>query len=312
MLTGVSAWFARPMVFIWTAYFSALELLSWLLASAPGCLISPDQDGHTGENNNQQGCPTFFGGLLILLFRADRFIEHHDKSIVAVFTVVLAISTIGLWISTYHLWGAGERQIELNRNAFYRQLRAMTASTSAANASADIADRQLKITRLQYFAAHRPKLRVRHVSIVTAEEIGHPTIFFSHGAEIKGALVIVNIGGSKAKIIDSRYRIYFTKGTLPVDILEEGYKGDLLLPEQVLDIGESCATPISDTIIMEPEGPDGVDLREFQRGNWVIYVIGQIRYQDEAGSDRFMGFCRRWGDDGRFRAVDDPDYEYED
>jgi hypothetical protein len=43
-----------------------------------------------------------------------------------------------------------------------------------------------------------------------------------------------------------------------------------------------------------------------------MYVMGQIRYRDSGGADRFMGFCRERGTDGRFRAVDDADYEYQD
>jgi len=88
---------------------------------------------------------------------------------------------------------------------------------------------------------------------------------------------------------------------------------NLLLPDQTLDVGESRATPIADRIVMEPP-PDGSDIevRAFERGGWKIYVMGQIRYKDEGGAERFMGFCRERQTDGRFRAVNDPDYEYED
>ena len=57
------------------------------------------------------GCPTFLAGVGILIDRLDKFIGEHDKSIVAVFTVVLALSTIGLWLATNRLWKAGEEQI---------------------------------------------------------------------------------------------------------------------------------------------------------------------------------------------------------
>jgi hypothetical protein len=58
----------------------------------------------------------------------------------------------------------------------------------------------------------------------------------------------------------------------------------------------------------------GIDVepRQFERGGWKIYVMGQIRYQDEGGRDRFMGFCRVGDGKSGFVAVDDPDYEYED
>ncbi len=85
------------------------------------------------------------------------------------------------------------------------------------------------------------------------------------------------------------------------------------MPGQILKVGESVATPIEDTIIMDgTRGEQEIFLRAFDEENWVIFVMGQIRYQDEAGADRFMGFCRRRMKNGRFRPVKSPDYEYED
>ena len=59
-----------------------------------------------------------------------------------------------------------------------------------------------------------------------------------------------------------------------------------------------------------PLGAD-VELSAFDGGGWKIYVMGHIQYQDEGGHDRFMGYEPGDGTSG-FRAVDDPDYEYED
>jgi hypothetical protein len=173
--------------------------------------------------------------------------------------------------------------------------------------------KQKEIARLQYLATHRPHLRVRHVSVVTANYTGQPTVLFNHGAKIRGGLAVVNVGGTKATIIESRYRIFFSRDGLPLTAPYDENYHNLLLVGQVLDIGESCAIPICDEIIMEPP-PPGVDLelRQFERGGWKIYVMGQIRYQDESGHDRFMGFCRVGDGKSGFRAVNDPDYEYED
>jgi hypothetical protein len=52
--------------------------------------------------------------------------------------------------------------------------------------------------------------------------------------------------------------------------------------------------------------------RAFDAEKWVVYVMGQIKYHDEGGADRFMGFCRERRSDGKFRPVEDPDYEYQD
>ena len=87
------------------------EALSLVTASWPGdCIVNPEQNQATTDQAYQKNCPTFHAGIWITIKRADRIIGRHDKSIVAVFTVVLAISTIGLWIATLQLWGAGERQ----------------------------------------------------------------------------------------------------------------------------------------------------------------------------------------------------------
>jgi hypothetical protein len=120
--------------------------------------------------------------------------------------------------------------------------------------------------------------------------------------EIKGGLVVVNVGGTKAVVIESRYRIFFSKTGLPAEApYDTSPRPNLLMPGQVLTIGESCATPIFDKIVMEPPPPGiDVELRVFERDNWKIYVMGQIRYQDEGGADRFMGFCRLMDGDGRF------------
>jgi hypothetical protein len=111
--------------------FMLLEGLSWLTATIPPCLIQTTDKEQAAHHYNEKDCPTFLPGSLILLGRADHFIESDDKSIVAGFTIVLAFSTIGLWLatvglqrSTNRLWDAGERQLKLTRKTSRRQLRA--------------------------------------------------------------------------------------------------------------------------------------------------------------------------------------------
>ena len=54
------------------------------------------------------------------------------------------------------------------------------------------------------------------------------------------------------------------------------------------------------------------DIHQFAREGWVVFVMGEIRYRDAGEADHYMGFCRMRDGDGRFGAVDDPDYEYQD
>jgi hypothetical protein len=44
-----------------------------------------------------------------------------------------------------------------------------------------------------------------------------------------------------------------------------------------------------------------------------LHVYGYLVYADDTGNTRTTAFCRRWyAGLGRFAAVSDPDYEYED
>jgi hypothetical protein len=89
-------------------YLFFLEASSWLTSTWPGpCIIETEHNKQSGDHyDHQEDCPTLSIAALILLERLDRFIERHDKSIVAGFTVVLALSTIGLWLATTRLWQA--------------------------------------------------------------------------------------------------------------------------------------------------------------------------------------------------------------
>jgi len=104
----------RLLLLLIFGFLAFAEASSWVTASWPGdCLVNPEQGPRSSNDANQKDCPTFIAGSLILLKRADRVIGRHDKSIVAVFTVVLAVSTIGLWIATLDLFRAGEKQMQL-------------------------------------------------------------------------------------------------------------------------------------------------------------------------------------------------------
>jgi hypothetical protein len=263
--------------------------------------------------------------VVVALWHASKFFDDHNGAFTALFTIVLSISTIGLWTATNKLYDAGERQLKLIEVNAAEQSRTTQESlkiagqqTAILGAQTDIALKQKEIARQAFIVTHRPRLRVRHVSIKDeSAHIGLPLFFFNQGDKIEGGLVVVNVGGSNAIVINTRYRIYFSKDGLPAAVPYDGdgFRTNLLFPEQVLTVGESCATPIADVIIMDnpalpPEA--GLELRAFERGNWKIYVMGQIKYRDESGVERFMGFCREGGKDGRFRPVDDIDYEYED
>jgi hypothetical protein len=87
----------------------------------------------------------------------------------------------------------------------------------------------------------------------------------------------------------------------------------LLEPKTVIKGGESKVVEIWGKVDFGPPDSTGLrDIRQFEREGWIVYVRGEIRYQDDSCADHFMGFCRERQSNGRFRAVDDPDYEYQD
>jgi hypothetical protein len=225
------------------------------------------------------------------------------------FTAVLWYATNKLATSTAELSAAeAANSAELRKAS---EIAEKQLKVSAAQV--DIQKKQHEIGRLEYLAAHRPRLRIRNVEIEDGSHI-HPTFYFVHGTEVTGRLVVVNVGGSKATIVDTRYRIFCTRGELPtiapfgVDV-----RTDLLLCDEVLAPGQSNTVKISGMIFLTPPDPAlGVKMRQFEVEGWKLYVMGQICYRDDGGDERLMGFCRERGKDGRFRAIQDLDYEYED
>lgn len=232
---------------------------------------------------------------------------HHHNEIIALGTIFLAWftyalfkATRGVQDATVKLYEAGERQIAI------------------AGSQTDLLKAQQEISRLQYLAEHRPRLKVRHVNIMppVSGPIGHSTLPFIHGAEVKAALVVVNVGGSEAEIVTTRHRIFVSRvGLPPLPPYITKWHADFLKQGEILESGKTTtSTDLIDTLVMDGPLP-GTDLRlrEFDEGGWVLYVMGQIRYRTPGSNvQRFMGFCRQRTAEGRFRAVDDADYEYED
>lgn len=164
------------------------------------CVVQEIHGHQTSKNNSEKDCPTFFVATLIGLGNLDHFIEQHDKSIVAGFTVVLAISTIGLWLSTARLqettnalWTAGERQLELTR-----------ISAEAAQKSAEVAERAFSHARKPAFA-FSSKTGFQNIEI---------------GKRPSLAISFQNIGRGEAH--DVNYVLH--SGVLPIEQLSEPFR----------------------------------------------------------------------------------------
>jgi len=178
----------------------------------------------------------------------------------------------------------------------------------------DAGERQLKLIETEFVSAHRPRLIVRHIGLVADHSPISTIVMLGHDADATGGLSVVNAGGTNARIVRATYKIYFSNSGLPARSPLSYENPHMLLDKGTLiKCGESKVVEIWDKVDLGPPDSTGLrDIRQFETEGWAIYVMGQIRYQDDSGADHFMGFCRERQSNGRFLAVKDPDYEYQD
>ena len=171
----------------------------------------------------------------------------------------------------------------------------------------DIQLKQHAVGRLQFIADKRPRLHVRHVVV------GIPLA--RDPEKITGSLVVVNQGGTEARILDSRCRIYWDSVGLPMDPpLYDAKSLPLHGPDDgPIVAGASIIYSIAATELLSDAYRHNIVSRGIK-----LYVMGYIRYADLDEKERFMGFCREYeppavsGGHSRFKRVDNEDYEYQD
>jgi len=176
---------------------------------------------------------------------------------------------------------------------------------------AELAEKQHALARLQHIAANQPKLVIRSISIdESPERLG----IFAEGHLITGDIVVTNTGNTDAMILESGYRFLITSDALPMapplDRVDT-----LLVPNEPLLAHESRSVDV----MGEPPGQEANIIGMGRAARWEIYLMGFIRFSDDTGMERYMGFCRLFVRDngynqlgGRFVPVDNPDYEYSD
>jgi hypothetical protein len=236
--------------------------------------------------------------------------------------VVLAGLTGRLWGATRDLavstedlaQGAHDQFMEMGlaRDLTKRGLDLQEKQFLLAARECDLAENQHGLQREQYLAEHRPRIKIRSIGI----ERPPAGALFQSGRVIKGSLVIVNIGASDAKIREADYRFFWARSGLPMvpplhnDQVKHFF--ERMLPH-TMSGHESCYIEI------ESNGPIGDEAREILLGGPThLYVMGAVRYSDWNLKERWMGFCQKYtlpeiiSGEGRFVAVDNPDYEYED
>lgn len=251
---------------------------------------------------NSYGIIRFFvGGVLGAL-------KPYSDVITALSGLAVAIFTGTLYFTTRNMWRVSTKQAKIAGRALVIARQQMRI----AGGQTDIQLKQHAIGRLQFIADKRPRLRVRHV--ILHEDI--VTRLSDPFTVVNGRLVVVNVGGTDARIINSRYRVFWSDFGLPMDLDLNGPESFPLVGvdgrgTHPLKGGESCS------YFFHADGPLGGMCDYIERGHVPLFVVGFVHYADDNDIERFMGFCRKYvvadGTRGaRFIAVDDPDYEYED
>jgi hypothetical protein len=159
---------------------------------------------------------------------------------------------------------------------------------TAARAQVRLTGNQVALTRDEFIATHRPRLRVRRFQL-------HPVL---NDGRMNVTFTIVNVGNSQAVLNESRGNIDIVPpAVVPMPI----YGNELrqVIEPRVFAPG----TDDEGSITSRPRRDEGV----------IIRVYGYLSYVDGLENVRTTGFCRIW-DNGsqRFKAVKDPDSEYED
>lgn len=272
--------FANILLLIFVVGFY-LEATSQFAVLAPSpCLIKLGHKEQTAHNYQEKDCPAFLAGSLILLGRLDHFIEAHDKSIVAGFTVVLAISTIGLWLATNRLWAAGERQMELIAANSAQQSKDMRASINVSRIAAQAALRSANAA----IGLELPFLRIEPgwAGFGHFREADKPVVHYFN----VGLLKVSNTGRTKAIPVELKCGWTFGEELQIEPIYQWGtwFKVDATVEPYPAEPAEFT---IPDLRMDVPEGAYE-QLRERQANLW-FYV--RFSYLDFMKARHDEGFC---------------------
>jgi hypothetical protein len=182
----------------------------------------------------------------------------------------------------------------------------------AAAFQAYLTRKSIDLARAEFISTHRPKLRIRRI-ILTGFFDRFDAEMISHGDEVEAEITVVNVGGTPANIVDSRYRIYFYKDTIPLEIPYEDHPSRLQLTteKRILAVGQLQTFEMTGKAILKDPGEGMRVMRQFASENWSMAIIGEITYRDDLSRNRVTGFLRVWKREGYFIPVEDPAYEYE-
>jgi hypothetical protein len=154
-----------------------------------------------------------------------------------------------------------------------------------------VAYQQIGLSRSEFIATHRPRLRIRSVRRFNNNQANNIKIRFN----------VVNVGNSTAQLIGSNVLVDFFNDKPPVEFDGE----NVVEPRRFL-------AGASDSYIASSARRWIVLQSQYQQSRF-LFAYGWIVYRDDLNTTYTTSFCRIWNLAGnRFARTDDPDYEYED
>jgi hypothetical protein len=181
-----------------------------------------------------------------------------------------------------------------------------------------------------YVADHRPRLEVSHVGLLTEPDAIFAADSAGHTVPIDTVIVVVNRGGSRAKVVDANITTKVIGGAggledflarrppLPQFDRKTGLpmyetSGEVVLKKRTVSGAERRVLKIT----MAMQNPVAEQVRVYLATHpdrhvksLALLVFGYLTYRDWKGRSYTTSFCRRYDpSDQRFVVVENPDYE---
>lgn len=270
----------RNWALIALVYLAIAEMLSFTpVPDLALCLIQAEHSQQTADNDEKKYCPAFHTGVIASLDALDGFLEHHDKSVVGGFTIILAISTIGLWLATIKLWAAGEKQFGLLSESAAAQGVDMRSSIAAANRAAKAAEDSVDMAG----AANERQLRA--YVFISKSKLSKVVL----GQKATISFSLKNTGQTPAFNVRMQSTIGFAPFPehVPPNVDSHPFSPRrALAPQAEMNHNVELENPINQTAI-----------RMLELHQSAIYVVGRVCYRDTFGKDRWTRFCFFGGGD---------------
>lgn len=166
--------------------------------------------------------------------------------------------------------------------------------------------KQARMAHRQFLAAQKATAQALTLNKPPKLRAVEPKLEFVAGAPLKGRVLMINDGGTNAKIEQGSWLIVrcleYLPQMHPIHDLPEPYPNKF--PDMELASGRSQVWTFEEDCFLTLEDVDGI-----ASGSKKLYIMGLIRYVDTIGNLHTTKFTRCYDtSQRRYLPVDDPDY----